>query len=85
MEISKDIGHRNLVFLRFNPDTYLNQKNQRVASCWYTNGHGITQVSVKKQKEWMHRLDSLRNQVNYWTEYQTNKMIEVVQLFYDCV
>ena len=85
MEISKDIGHRNLVFLRFNPDTYVNQKNQRVASCWSTNGKGITQVSVKKRAEWASRLETLRNQVIYWTEHRTNKTVEVVQLFYDCV
>ena len=81
MEISRDIGHRNLVFLRFNPDTYLDQNGKRVASCWSTNQHGI--VLVKKPTEWSLRLESLREQVGYWIEHRTNKTIEVVQLFYD--
>jgi hypothetical protein len=38
-----------------------------------------------KKKEWDERLDSLKDQINYWTDpnNKTDKTIEVVQLFYD--
>ena len=36
MEISQDLGHVNTVFLRFNPDSYLDRRGNKVPSCWST-------------------------------------------------
>ena len=33
MELSQDVGHRPLVFLRFNPDDYIDNGKQ-ISSCW---------------------------------------------------
>jgi hypothetical protein len=33
MEISRDLGHRNIVFIRFNPDDYM-IGNEKITSCW---------------------------------------------------
>ena len=33
MELSQDLGHRPIIFIRFNPDDYL-IKNKNITSCW---------------------------------------------------
>ena len=84
MELSQDVGHIPIVFIRFNPDDYkLNGKN--ITSCWGQNKNGICIVKKTKTKEWAQRLNTLGDQIKYWVkpENTTNKTIEVIQLFYD--
>lgn len=81
MEISQDIGHRPLVFIRFNPDSYLNEKGKVIRSPWSINKSGI--CVVKHNTAWEHRLVTLQEQVNYWYEHRTSKTVEVIELFYD--
>ena len=59
MEISKDLGHRNIVFIHFNPDTYYDN-GKKVLSCWHVNKQGICVVKKTKQIEWLDRLASLK-------------------------
>ena len=84
MELSKDVGHRPIVFIRFNPDDYING-GEKITSCWGLNKSGICVVKKKKQAEWDDRLNALSSQIEYWTNEsnKTNKTIEVIQLFYD--
>jgi hypothetical protein len=84
MEISKDLDHRPIVFIRFNPDDYLdNDKN--ITSCWGNNKKGICVIKKSKQNEWKERLNILEETVKYWTlsENITDKTVEIIQLFYD--
>ena len=83
MELSKDIGHRPLVFVRFNPDDYMNNE-KKITSCWRTNKSGICVVQKSKTKEWNERLIALKQQIEYWTNNNTDKTVEIVQLFYNC-
>ena len=84
MELSQDLNHRPIIFIRFNPDDYLDN-NKKITSCWSVNGHGICDVKKTKKSEWNERLNILKDTVNYWIneENKTNKTIEVIQLFYD--
>ena len=84
MELSQDVNHRPLIFIRFNPDEY-NTKDTKVTSCWGNNKKGICSVKKTKIKEWASRLESLKNQVEYWSqdENKTDKTLEIIQLFYD--
>jgi len=85
MEISKDVGHRPIIFIRFNPDDYINKNNENIKSCWKVNNKGIIQIQKNKLEEWNNRLENLKNQIEYWCkeENKTNKMIEVIQLYFD--
>ena len=85
MLLSQDIGHRPMVFIRFNPDDYLSN-NKKVTSCWCINNLGVSTIKKTKLKEWNERLEALHSQIAYWVhpENITEKMIEIVQLFYDC-
>lgn len=84
MQLSQDVQHRPIIFIRFNPDAYMNANNKRVRSCWSTTKTtGIVKIEYKN--DWSNRLECLRDQINYWTqlENRTAKTVEVVQLFYD--
>ena len=78
MELSQDVGHRPIVFIRFNPDDYDN-----ITSCWSINKLGLSTIKKTKVKEWNDRLTSLKTQIDYWLENATDKTVEVIQLFYD--
>ena len=84
MEISQDLQHRPIIFIRFNPDDY-NKKNEKISSCWGINGNGISVVKKTKLKEWNERLSILSSHVEYWLDPKnvTNKTIEIIQLFYN--
>lgn len=83
MELSKDLGHRPIVFIRFNPDSYTNQKNEKITSCWGSNKRGICTLKSNKINEWNERVSTLKDQIIYWISNKTEKMIEVIELFYD--
>jgi len=84
MELSRDVGHRPIVFIRFNPDQYIKDE-KNITSCWSINGSGICVVKKSKQCEWTHRLETLESQIKYWSDpiNHTSKTIEIIQLFYD--
>ena len=84
MELSQDLGHRPIIFIRFNPDDY-EKDGKIISSCWGQDKKGICVVKKLKQDEWNQRLNVLENLINYWInpENTTNKTIETIQLFYD--
>ena len=84
MLLSQDLGHRPIVFIRFNPDGYF-KNGEKISSCWGLNGNGICTVKKSKQSEWNARLSELEESVKYWTnpDHVTNMAIETIHLFYD--
>jgi hypothetical protein len=83
MELSQDVGHRPLVFIRFNPDEYVNADGDDVSSCWGINRKGFSVIKKKKQHEWNERLSVLEEITEYWLAHCPGKTVEVIQLYYD--
>jgi hypothetical protein len=85
MELSQDVGHRPIVFIRFNPDDYTHENGKNISSCCGQDGNGICVIKKTKKVEWETRLQQLNYQIQYWCDplNRTNKTVEVVQLFYD--
>jgi hypothetical protein len=82
MTLSQDVNHRPIVFIRFNPDKYINKENKSVPSCFsITKATGVLKVSMSQK--WKERLKILKENVDYWINKKTNKTLELVQLFYD--
>jgi hypothetical protein len=84
MELSQDVGHRPIVFIRFNPDEY--EKDETIiTSCWGCDKNGLCVIKKSKKNEWTERLHVLEETISYWVnpENTTSKMIETIQLFYD--
>ncbi len=82
MQISQDLQHRPIVFIRFNPDAYTNQDGALIKSCWRLNKLGVMIIVKNKQKEWEERIETLKQQIQYWIDNPTEKTIEIVELFY---
>ena len=82
MELSQDLAHRPIVFVRFNPDEY-KKDGKNITSCWGQDKKGICVIKKSKTKEWTDRLNTLEQHIQYWIENTTNKTIETIQLFYD--
>jgi hypothetical protein len=82
MELSRDLGHRPIVFIRFNPDGYVDSAGKKISSCWRLNGHGVMTIMKTRQKEWDTRISTLKDQVQYWVENSTEKTVEIIELFY---
>ena len=84
MELSQDLGFRPIVFIRFNPDDYLDKLGKKIKSCWKTNkANGLIVLDSKKIKEWDDRINSLVEQINYWVKNPTGKTVEIIELFYN--
>ena len=83
MELSQDLQHRPIVFIRFNPDSYINQDGNKISSCWRTNNLGVVQIMKTKMSEWEERINILNQQIQYWIDNKTTKTIEIIELFYD--
>ena len=83
MEISQDVGHRPIIFIRFNPDDYLDNDNKNITSCWGTDNRGMCCVKKSKTKEWTQRLNVLHETLDYWMMNKSHKTVEIIQLFYD--
>jgi hypothetical protein len=84
MELSQDLGHCPIIFIRFNPDDY-KEDGKNITSCWGQNKKGICVVKKTKNNEWSERLNILEQHINYWINpsNKTNKTIEIIQLYYD--
>ena len=82
MELSSDLHHRPIVFIRFNPDAYTNQDNVVVKSCWKVNKMGVIQVAKNKQNEWEERIVMLKEQIQYWIANPSEKTVSIIELFY---
>ena len=84
MEISQDLNHRPIVFIRFNPDDY-KENDKNITSCWGNNKLGICVVKKSKQNTQFNRLNILEENINYWINPDNviDKTIEIIQLYYD--
>ena len=81
-QISQDLYNRPIIFIRFNPDDYINEDGILVKSCWKLNKLGVMQIAKTKEKEWEDRIETLLQQIQYCIENPTKKMIEIIELFY---
>jgi len=83
MELSQDLHHRPIVFIRFNPDGYVNKDGIKLGSCWRINGKtGLLSVPSTKRDEWNERIKTLLEQIQYWIDYPTEKTVEIVELYF---
>lgn len=82
MQLSQDLQHRPIIFIRFNPDDYTNHDGVLVKSCWKLNKLGVMKIRKTKRKEWEERIEALKQQIQYWVDNPTNKTVEIIQLFY---
>jgi len=82
MELSQDVHHRPIVFIRFNPDKYIDSDGNTIKSCWRLNKQGVMTIEKTKVDEWGKRIDILKETIQYWTDNTIEKTVEIIELFY---
>ena len=85
VELYQDLGYRNIVYIRFNPDKYKikdeNDKIKTVRSCFSKDKDG--KIKIGSSKDWNHRLQKLKECIAKNIENIPFKSISYEYLFYD--
>jgi len=82
MELSKDLNHRPLIVIKFNPDKY-KKDGKNISSCWEADKTtGLLVIKKSKRIEWSFRLNELKKEVDKWIDSKTDKMLKIIKLFY---
>ena len=75
-----DLADRPIVFIRFNPDSYINQENKLVKSCFdYTEDKGLPKANKTLQT----RLKKLKEVIDENIINISNENIQTIKLYYD--
>ncbi len=82
MLLAEDLGHRSMVVIRFNPDSYETIDGERVPSCWKQTKQGVIHIPKEEENNWINRINVLIETIQYWIDNQSEKQIEIVELFY---
>ena len=82
MELSQDVHHRPIVFIRFNPDKYVDSEGNTIKSCWRLNKSGVMTITKTKEDEWKQRIHKLKETIQHWIDNSSDKTVEIVELFY---
>ena len=80
--ISEDVHFRNIIFIRFNPDDYIDKDDNKIKSPWI---YYKTKIMITPENEiiWNNRLNKLKNSIQYYIDNNIDKPIEIIKLFYD--
>ena len=82
MELFQDFGNRPVVFIRFNPDSYINEKNKKILSSF--KYHKTLDVPmIIEPKEWSNRLNVLKETISSWVNDIPSRELTYEYLFYD--
>ena len=85
VELYQDLGYRNIVYIRFNPDKYKvkdeNGKVKTIRSCFSKDKDG--KIKIGSSKDWNHRLEKLKDCITKNIENIPFKSISYEYLFYD--
>jgi EsV-1-7 cysteine-rich motif len=82
MEIFTDLSNRPIIFIRFNPDNYINENNDKIKSSF--NMHKTSDVPIIKDPiEWQGRLDKLKETIEHHIDTIPEKTVTIEKLFYD--
>jgi hypothetical protein len=82
----QDLGDRHIVFIRFNPDDYLDKDNNKITSCWSIDKNGLSSVKKSKKNEWEQRLNTLKNTIDEVLcidNIEISNPLTYINLFYD--
>ena len=72
--IYEDLGNRPIIFIRFNPDNYINKEGEKIEGCFKKD-------KTLNKSEWKKRIQKLKERINYYLE--TKPEYDIEYLFYD--
>jgi hypothetical protein len=77
----EDIDYRNLILIRFNPDSYKSNDN-KINSCWSLD-RLTGKLKINNKKNWNNRLNKLKEELIIQINNNTEELFTVIHLFYD--
>ena len=81
VELYQDLGYRNIIYIRFNPDKYKDENFKTIRSCFSRDTDG--KIKIGSTKDWNHRLEKLKECIAKNIEIIPSKAISYEYLFYD--
>ena len=82
MELFRDFGNRPVIYIRFNPDTYVNEENKKILSSFKYH-KGLDVPIIRDKNEWNNRLNTLKEYTNKHLISIPKKEVTAEYLFYD--
>lgn len=83
-ELFQDFGCIPIIFIRFNPDDYIDADGRKVTSCFGTTPiKSITHIKKNKAKEFEQRIQILFKTIKKYSNSLPNRSITQVHLFFD--
>jgi hypothetical protein len=85
LEILIDLYNRPIIFIRFNPDDYLDKNYKKINSCWTFDNNNLYCINKKYEKEWNDRLNNLKIQIEYWCNpiNKSTKNIHIINMYFN--
>jgi len=78
--------NRNLIVIRFNPDSYIDKNKKKIVSCFDIDPRvGMNVIKPHQLKNWNNRLNVLKNCLNDAINNEPNKLITEIKLFFDVI
>jgi len=82
MELFQDLGNRPVVLIRFNPDSYMDDNDKKVKSCFkYHKTLGLP--IIENEAKWQARLSVLKLVIEKHIEKIPEKEVTIEQLFFN--
>ena len=82
--IIQEALNRPIIFIRFNPDDYIDENNKKILSPFKIDKKlGLTTIPKNNENEWNNRLLLLKETINNNLEYKSDEPITIIKLFYD--
>jgi len=83
MEHFEDAGRVSHLFLRFNPDEYVDAGGVKVPSCWgKTPTTQEPRVAPRQSARWAERLEKLAQVIRHFVDHLPDQEVSVIELFY---
>lgn len=84
MNIIHNILSHKTIFIRFNPDSYLDENYNRIKSPWVYYRRELKLCSDKKiSEEWNNRLNNLKDKIDYYINNEPKEEFTEVYLYYN--
>ena len=82
--IEKCLDNYYLTIIRFNPDSYKDEKGNKIKSCWkISKTDGLLYIPDDKKDEWEERLKSLKKNVKKWVNNNDeNETTNIIYLYF---
>jgi hypothetical protein len=81
-DIRKDIDYKDVVFIRFNTDSYTNSDNIIIKSPWMYNK---SNVFIYYKEDWNIRLEELKNTIQKTITTIPENNVSEIKLFYNLI